>query len=38
MIDYLSLENYQLLLSRLSLIGNCAFGIAIKGSKYLFMD
>ncbi|SFT01371.1 Response regulator receiver domain-containing protein [Sulfitobacter marinus] len=35
-IDYLSLENYLLQLSRLSLFGNCAFGVAIKDSKHLF--
>jgi hypothetical protein len=34
-IDCLSLKNYQLLLSRLSLIGNCAFGIANIGPSHL---
>lgn len=35
-IDYLSLENYMLQMSRASLFGNCVFGVAIKDSQHLF--
>ena len=34
-IDCLSLEDYRLLLSPLSLIGNCAFGVANIGPRHL---
>jgi CheY-like chemotaxis protein len=35
-IDYLSLENYILQMSRVSLFGNCVFGVVIKDGDRIF--
>ncbi|MBB3995181.1 CheY-like chemotaxis protein [Sulfitobacter undariae] len=35
-IDYLSLENYLLQMSRAALFGNCVFSVAVKDAKHIF--